>query len=98
MSSGEVIFTSAHKNMGLARFCLKIVDVLKDINQPTESIIGAESLEICFNTFLKFHLTWALLEAGVSIMRKSRFNECSKIIESIHVVFYIRNHFIRKSA
>ena len=49
MSSGEVIFTSAHKNMGLARFCLTIVDVLKDINQPTESIIGAESLEICFN-------------------------------------------------
>ena len=61
-------------------------------------VLGAESLEICFNTFLKFHLTWALLEAGVSIMRKSRFNECSKIIESIHVVFYIRNHFIRKSA
>ena len=49
MSSGEVIFTSAHKNMGLARICLTIVDVLKDINQPTESIIGAESLEICFN-------------------------------------------------
>ena len=49
-------------------------------------VLGAESLEICFNTFLKFHLTWDLLEAGVSIMRKSRFNECSKIIESIHVV------------
>ena len=98
ISSGEVIFTSARKNMGIAKFCLTIADVLKDINQPTESIIGAESLEICFNTFLKFHLTWALLEAGVSIMRKSRFNECSKIIESIHVVFYIRNHFIRKSA
>ena len=46
-------------------------------------VLGAESLEICFNTFLKFHLTWDLLEAGVSIMRKSRFNECSKIIESI---------------
>ena len=49
MSSGEVIFTSAHQNMGLARFCLTIADVLKDINQLTESIIGAESLEICFN-------------------------------------------------
>ena len=61
-------------------------------------VLVAESLRICFNTFLKFHLTWSLLEAGVSIMRKSRFNECSKIIESIHVVFYIRNHFIRKSA
>ena len=46
-------------------------------------VLVAESLRICFNTFLKFHLTWSLLEAGVSIMRKSRFNECSKIIESI---------------
>ena len=60
-------------------------------------VLGAESLKICFNTFLKFHLTWSLLEAGVSIMKKSRFNEFSKIIESIHVVFYIRNNFIRKS-
>ena len=49
MSSGQVIFTSSHKNMGLSQFCLTIADVLKDINQQTESIIGAESLEVCFN-------------------------------------------------
>ena len=49
MSSGGVIFTSAHQNMGLTRFCLTIKDVLKDINQLTQSIIGAESLEMCFN-------------------------------------------------
>ena len=41
------------------------------------------SFKVCRKAFHKFLFTWALLEAGDSIMRNSRFNERSKIIESI---------------
>jgi len=50
MDRGEVIFTSAHQNMGFSRFCHTAKEVLKMIvnGNFTDKIVGAESLEDCF--------------------------------------------------
>jgi len=48
MSDGGVIFTSAHINMGLDRFCDTIEEILKQIDTLTQSIVEVESLEGCF--------------------------------------------------
>lgn len=48
MIHGEVIFTSAHQNMGLNRFCDTIKEVLQMINEFTQNVVDAESLEDCF--------------------------------------------------
>jgi len=45
----EIIFTNAHQNMGLTRFCDTISDLLVRIgNFFTQNIVEAESLEECF--------------------------------------------------
>ena len=41
------------------------------------------SFKVYRKAFHKFLCTWALLEAGDSIMRKSKSNDCRKIIELI---------------
>jgi len=50
MDAGEVIFTSAHQNMGLNRFCDTMKEVLKNIDEFTNKIVGSDSLEDCFDT------------------------------------------------
>jgi hypothetical protein len=47
---GDVIFTSAHQNMGFSRFCHTAKEVLKMIDNEnfTKAIVDAESLEHCF--------------------------------------------------
>jgi len=48
MNRGEVIFTSAHQNMGFNRFCETMKEVLKKIESFTKNIVAAESLQQCF--------------------------------------------------
>ena len=50
MDQGEVIFTSAHQNMGLSRFCDTAKEVINMIDNEnfTQDIVDAESLEHCF--------------------------------------------------